>query len=163
MSDMTPGDQEQDQADTLELINAEVTASLTQQADESAKLETKAITLVGYIGVLSAFLATRQASPDLAAGAYTAYAIAALLNITVFMWGPGLRMAATPRTLYDNYSNQSKVKTLAALTAVRVKAFETNREKLLRKARFAQIGVFFLVVGVLLMAASIAYGNLASS
>ena len=164
MSDMTPDDQKlKGQAETLDLINEEVTASLTQQADESAKLETKALTLVGYIGVLSAFLATRQAETGVAFAAYSAYATAAVLDITVFMSGPGLRMAATPRDLYANYSEQNRVTTLKALTAARVQAFEVNREKLLRKARLAQISVIFLVVGVGLMALAIAFGSLSNS
>lgn len=164
MSDMTPHDRQlEDQAETLDLINTEVTASLTQQADESAKLDTKALTLVGYIGVLSAFLSTRQAETGIAFAAYTAYATAAILDITVFMLSPGLRMAATPKDLYDDYSNKSRVRTLAALTKARVAAFEENREKLLRKAKFAQFSVIFLVAGVALMAISIALGSLNSS
>ncbi len=161
MRDKTLDDRKlKDQAETLDLINSELIASLTHQADESAKLDTKAVTLVGYIGVLAAFLATRKAEVSLAAFAYSFYAIAAALDITVFMMGSGLRMAATPKDLYDIDLRQSRVATLQALTKERIKAFEANREKLLRKVRFAQASVIFLVLGVLFMAASIAFSYL---
>jgi hypothetical protein len=156
MNDMTADEgQRGDHAETLSLINTEVTAYLTQQADGSAKLETKAVTLVGYAGALSAFLATRHAQSVLAALAYIAYAIAAGLGIVAFMWGPELRMVAAPRALFTDYWEQSKGRTLAALAATRVKAFEANGPKLLRKARYTQLSLIFLVIGVPLMGASI--------
>jgi hypothetical protein len=164
MNNMTPDERKPaDQAETLDLINAEVTASLTQQADASAKLETKALTLVGYVGVLSAFLATRNAQPLAAAGAYAAYAIVAGLNITVFMSAPELRMAASPKALFNNYSERNKTDTLKALVAARVKAFDDNQEPLQTKAVLAQISLFFLVAGVALMAVAIVAASLNAS
>jgi len=102
MSEITPEERKlEDRLETLDLINTEVTATLTQLAEGSAKLETKAMTLVGYAGALSAFLATRHPQPALAALAYLAYAVAAGFGIMAFMAGPGLRMvgAPEPRTL----------------------------------------------------------------
>lgn len=164
MNHMTPNERDPaDQAETLDLINAEVTASLTQQADASAKLETKALTLVGYVGVLSAFLATRNAQPVAAGCAYLAYAIAAGLDIAAFMLGPELRLAASPGKLFDGFLQRSKIETLEALVTTRVKAFDYNQIKLERKARFAQISLIFLVGGVLLMAVAIIEGSLNAS
>jgi hypothetical protein len=164
MNNMTPNaPKPADQAETLDLVNAEVTASLAQQADASAKLETKALTLVGYVGVLSAFLATRQAQPYVAGAAYIAYAIAAVLDIKVFMSGPELRMAASPRDLFKDYLERNKSDTLKVLVAARVKAFDDNQKRLQRKAMLAQMSLIFLVGGVLLMAGAIFDASLNAS
>jgi hypothetical protein len=58
---------------------------------------------------------------------------------------------------------RSKIETLEALVATRVKAFDYNQIKLERKARFAQISLIFLVGGVLLMAVAIIEGSLNAS
>jgi len=84
-------------AETLELINTEVTANLAQQADESARLEAKALVLVGYAGALSAFLATRVVQTVLATVAYAAYGLAASSGIVVFMIVSGSIQRSAPR------------------------------------------------------------------
>jgi uncharacterized membrane protein YccC len=124
MSDM-PSDEQllAGQAETLDLINTEVTASLAQQADVSARYESKALALVGYAGALSAFLATRHAQPVLATLAYVAYGLAASFGIVVFVVASGLTSLAAPRELFNNYVRRSKARTLAALGATRVRVY----------------------------------------
>jgi hypothetical protein len=75
---VTPEDVDQ-QAETLELINGEITGRLARQADSSAKIDTKAVTLAGYAVAAASFLATQHAQALLAALAYAAFAVAALL------------------------------------------------------------------------------------
>lgn len=60
---MTPEELER-QGATLKLINTELTARLARQADDSAKVDTKAIVIVGYAVAASSFLAIRHAQPD---------------------------------------------------------------------------------------------------
>jgi hypothetical protein len=70
---MTP-QQLEERAPTLELINAEITASIARQASSGRNLDTKAVLLIGYAGAAASFLATRHVQPVLAALAYAAYA-----------------------------------------------------------------------------------------
>jgi hypothetical protein len=60
-----------------------------------------------------------------------------------------------PRELFNNYWEQSKARTLAALAATRVQAFEANGPHLRRKWFYAQLSLISLVSGVPLMAASL--------
>ena len=76
MSEISP-EQLQEHAETVDLVNTEVAASLTRQYDAGASIDTKAAILVGYTAAASSFLATRQAQPVLAGLAYAAYGLAA--------------------------------------------------------------------------------------
>lgn len=146
MNDVTPWDL-QSYTQTLEVINTEITASLTRQSDAGAKIDTKAGLLVGYAVVASSFLATRHAQPVLAALAYAAYALAAAFGI----WAYAVRMyqdVPEPRQLFNSYLARSKAQTLAALAATRVEVFESNEQKHARKARRWWLSVACLVVGV---------------
>src|SRR5258708_21373026 len=73
MSEVTPKEPEP-QAETLDLINSEISASLARQSDSGKNIDTKAVVLVGYAVASAAFLATRHAQPVLAALAYIPYA-----------------------------------------------------------------------------------------
>src|SRR5258708_10562218 len=73
MSEVTPKEPEP-QAETLDLINSEISASLARQSDSGKNIDTKAVVLVGYAVAAAAFLATRHAQPVLAPLAYIAYA-----------------------------------------------------------------------------------------
>ena len=72
------------QADTLELINAEVAASLARQSASGDRLDTKSVFLVGYAGVAASFLATRHFQPVLGALAFSAYAAAAAFGVLAY-------------------------------------------------------------------------------
>lgn len=80
---MTPEELE-GRAETLELINAELTARLDRQADSDAKIDTKAVTLVGYAVVAASFLATRHTQVLLASFAYGFDAIAVGLALWAY-------------------------------------------------------------------------------
>src|SRR5260370_24086717 len=82
MSEVTPKEPEP-QAETLDLINSEISASLARQSDSGKNIDTKAVVLVGYAVAAAAFLATRHAQPVLAALAYIAYAAAGSFRV----WG----------------------------------------------------------------------------
>jgi multidrug transporter EmrE-like cation transporter len=149
MSPMTPR-QLEERAPTLELINAEITASIARQASSGRNLDTKAVLLIGYAGAAASFLATRHAQPVLAAFAYAAYAAAVAAGI----WAAAVRVyqdVPEPRRLFTEYLARSRAETLAALAASRVDAFESNTSKQARKATGWWISLGCLAVGMTLM------------
>lgn len=149
MDEVTSGQLEQHAA-TLELISTEVTASLARQSDAGGSIDTKAILLVGYAGAGSSFLATRHAEPVLAALAFAAYGLAAGFGI----WAYAVRLyqdVPEPRYLFNAYLVSPKPQALAALTATRVEAFESNARQHVRKARRWWLSMISLVVALALM------------
>jgi multidrug transporter EmrE-like cation transporter len=146
---MTPR-QLAERAPTLELINAEITASIARQASSGRNLDTKAVLLIGYAGAAASFLATRSSQHVLAAVAYAAYAAAAGTGI----WSAAVRVyqdVPEPRRLFTEYLARSRAETLAALAATRVDAFESNSRKQARKATGWWISLGCLAVGMILM------------
>jgi hypothetical protein len=69
---MTPQEL-QDQKQTLDLINSELAARLARQAESGAKVDTKAIFLVGFAATAVQFLASRSFEPFTGAAAFTAH------------------------------------------------------------------------------------------
>ncbi len=147
-------DEPEDHAEVLELINAEVSASLARQSDSAARVDTKAVVLVGYAGAASSFLATRHAQPVLATFAYVAYGMAAAFGI----WAYGLRsyqQVPDPRWLLNEYWTRPKAQALAALAAERVAAFEGNAWRHWRKARLWWMSLASLALGMTLTVLSL--------
>jgi Ca2+/Na+ antiporter len=155
------------QVETLEVINAEIIDSLARQSESSARIDSKAVILVGYVAVVSSFLATHHAETILAICAYGAYALAAVFGI----WAYAVSShddAPDPRKLFNGYMMRSKADTLAAVAATRVIIFERNAPKHKRKARAWQISLVALAIGTTLMLISIVvqtghHGNSAGS
>ncbi|UXX98116.1 hypothetical protein N7U49_48370 (plasmid) [Streptomyces sp. AD2-2] len=77
---MTPAELEA-QKDTLELLNNEVAARLTRQSDSLAKIDTKAVFLIGFAATAAQFLATHKHHDVLAYCAFAAYAITLLTGV----------------------------------------------------------------------------------
>lgn len=144
----------QNQAETLELINAELTARLDRQADASAKIDTKAIVLAGYVAVAASFLATQHPQPVLAGLSYAAYVITFGLNVFVYAVG-AYSDVPDPRRLFNNYASKTKPQVLAALAATRVQAFDDNAGKSRRRALLWRVSLASLGVGVTLMVLSV--------
>jgi hypothetical protein len=153
MSEVTPNELDS-QAETLDLINTEISASLARQSGSGTSIDTKAVVLVGYAGAAAAFLATRHAQPVLADLAYIAYAAAASFGI----WAAAVRLyqdVPDPRWLFNRYLARSKADVLAALAATRVEVFESNASKHQRKATRWWISLACLAAGMTLMLFSI--------
>jgi hypothetical protein len=140
---------------TLELINAEIADCLARQSDSAAKIDTKAVVLVGYAGAAAAFLATRHAQPVLAALAYAAYAAAAGFGIWAYAVGLYYDVPQ-PRNLFNGYRERPSADVLSALAATRAKAFDINAPKRHRKATRWWISLISLMAGVILMLLSLA-------
>jgi hypothetical protein len=150
---MTPEELE-GQAETLELINAELTARLDRQADSDAKIDTKAVTLIGYAVVAASFLATRHPQAILAGFAYGLDAIAVGLSLSAYALARHGDVPA-PRALFNRYAARPEPTVLAALAAGRVKAFEANARRHELKSRLWRASIASLVLGVTLMVVSI--------
>jgi hypothetical protein len=56
-------DEVERQAETLVLINSGLAARLDRQADSLAKIDNKAVVVIGYALAAATFLATRRAQP----------------------------------------------------------------------------------------------------
>ncbi len=140
----------QQHAATLDLINAEIAASLARQYDAGASIDNKAAILVGYATAASSFLATRHTQPVLAGLAYACFALAAGFGL----WAYAIRLyqdVPDPRQLFTEYLVSPKALALAAIAATRVQAFESNARLHASKAQRWQVSVGSLVVGVVLM------------
>jgi len=149
VNDLSP-EQLRRHAETLELINTEVTASLERQFESGAQIDNKAIILVGYAAVASSFLATRHAQPVLGGLAYAAYGMAAGFVI----WAYAVRLyqdVPESRRLFNSYLTHPKAQVLATLAASRVEAFENNARKQSRKASRWWMSVLSLTIGLILM------------
>jgi hypothetical protein len=140
--------------ETLELINAEVTARLTRQSIGDAQMDTKAIVLVGYAGAASAFLATRPFQPLLAGLAFGAYAVAAALGLWAYAVGT-YQDVPDPRAIFNGYATSPRSEALASLAATRVLAFERNARQQQAKIRRWWVSLGALMIGISLMIASI--------
>ena len=149
---MTP-DEAEPEAETLALINSELAGRLDRQADSLAKIDNKAVVVIGYALAAATFLATRHAQPALAAFAYAAFAVAVGFGIMVV----AVRnyQDIEPRPLFTGYAPRSRPAALAALAATRVKHFEFNRGRLNAKAWQWWTSLTALVVGTMLMVAAI--------
>jgi hypothetical protein len=150
---VTP-DELEGHVETLELINAELTARLNRQADSSARIDTKAVALAGYVVVAASFLATQHPQPVLAGLAYAAYAVT--FGLSVFVYAVGTYCdVPDPRRLLNRYATRPKAQVLGALAAERVKAFEANARRHKRKAQLWRVTLAALAVGVTLMVVSV--------
>lgn len=123
MAEPTPDDE------ALKLINDEITARLTRQADASKTIDTKAGVVAAFAATAITFLAARPFRPMWAACAFVAFFIAFGLAV----WC--LRIAKyeevpNPRALAMDYPFKPKSAALVHLIQQRVDAFAYNAAKL---------------------------------
>src|SRR5260370_23859260 len=121
MREVTPKEPEP-QAETLDLINSEISASLARQSDSGKNIDTKAVVLVGYAVAAAAFLATRHAQPVLAALAYIAYAAAGSFGIWAYPIPP-YHDVPDPRELFNGDFGPPQASGAPALGAKQEEAF----------------------------------------
>jgi hypothetical protein len=147
----------EEQADTLDLINTELSGRLTRQAASGSQVDTKAALLAGVAAAATQFLATRK-DPDLffAVPAYMAYAGALLAAVAAYALAR-YEDVPDPRGLVRLCVDRTKVETLAHLVAARVEVYEANCKKHRRKVLLWWASVVALVLGLALAAASVVY------
>jgi hypothetical protein len=141
-------------AEALDFINDEVTARLARQSDAGTQIDSKAFLLVGYAGAAALFLASRHFQPVLGGLAFAAFAVAAGVGIWAYAVGT-YEDPPDPRSLFSKYARRPKSDAVRALAAMRVKAFESNVPKHQRKALRWRVSLAVLMLGALLMVASL--------
>jgi hypothetical protein len=155
MTERKPKDDLTLHAETLELINNEVTARLAAQVDSATGIDTKAGVLVGYAGAAASFLATRHAQPVLAALAYVAFGAAVGFGVWAYAIRKVYGAVPKPRKLFTQYRERPKAEVLAALAATRVLAIERNGTELDLKVKRWWISLGALAAGMVLMISAI--------
>jgi soluble lytic murein transglycosylase-like protein len=142
---MTPAELEA-QEPTLELLNNEVASRLSRQSDSLAKIDTKAVFLIGFAATAAQFLATHRHHDVLAYCAFAAYAVTLLTGVRT------IRVAEhkdlEPRPMIAAHVALPKSHALAALTASRASIFEKNEERHEKKARYWAGSLWSLVLGL---------------
>lgn len=149
---MTPQELE-DQKETLELINSELAARLTRQADSGAKVDAKAIFLVGFAATAAQFLASRSFEPFTGAVSFAAYAGAIGFGISVFNLAEYDDIK--PREVLDTYARSEKGATLGALAGTRVGMFEKNARLHQRKTKRWTVALVAVAAGIVLSTVSL--------
>ncbi|WP_371661021.1 hypothetical protein [Streptomyces sp. NBC_00280] len=149
---MTP-QQLRDQEPTLELINSELSSRMERQVESGAKVDTKAVFLVGSAATATQFLASRTFEPFTGAAAFAAYVIAIAFGVSIFNLAEYEDIE--PREVLENHGRSSKGAALVALAATRVGMFEKNARVHTRKTKRWTVSLTALVVGVCLSTVSI--------
>jgi hypothetical protein len=142
---MTPAEL-QAQETTLELLNSEAASRLARQADSLAKIDTKAVLLIGFAATAAQFLATHKHHDVLAYLAFAAYAVTLLTGVQT------IRVAEhkdlEPRPMLVAHVRSSKGQALIELAASRVSIFEKNKRRHELKARYWAVSLWSLVMGL---------------
>lgn len=142
---MTPGELEA-QKDTLELLNNEVASRLTRQSESLAKIDTKAVFLIGFAATAVQFLATHRHHDILACCAFAAYAISLLAGVQTFRVSEYKDLE--PRHLVVSYARLPKGLALIRLASSRASLFEENQRRHQKKARCWLVSLGSLIVGL---------------
>ncbi|MFC4612550.1 hypothetical protein ACFO9E_33100 [Streptomyces maoxianensis] len=149
---MTPAELE-DQEPTLELLNSELASRLVRQSDSLAKIDTKAVFLIGFAATAAQFLATHEHQSVLAYLALTAYAIALAAGVETFRVADHKDLE--PRPTLDSHARSPKGRVLIELAATRVSIFEENQQRHQRKAKCWTVSLWSLTVGLVLSTAAL--------
>lgn len=142
---MTPAELEA-QKETLELLNTEAASRLTRQSESLAKIDTKAVFLVGFAATAAQFLATHKHHDVLAYCAFAAYAISLLAGVQTFRVAEYKDLE--PRHLVVSYARLSKELALIRLASSRASLFEENQRRHQKKARYWSVSLGSLIVGL---------------
>nr|WP_296067822.1 hypothetical protein [uncultured Actinoplanes sp.] len=144
--------------DTQRLIHKEVKERAARLDAATARLDTKAATLLGFVSAACIFLATQNVSGWWKAGTYAAWAgtvAFGLMTMRVRKW----KEVPEPEPLQRLLASRSEAAALSLLTKAQVQAFTTNRRIHERKATHWRLSLGFLVAAVLLTAAAITLGG----
>lgn len=147
------------QAETLELLNSELSSRLARQGTAGAQVDTKAALLAGVAAAATQFLASRdQPHFTYAFFAYSSYAasfVAAVASYALVRY----RDVPEPRGLVRECMGGSKAEALARLVATRVRVYEQNAAKHRRKALLWWFSVALLTLGLVLSVIAVIRGE----
>lgn len=149
---MTP-EELRERESNLELINSEIASRMVRQSEAGAKVDTKAVFVVGFAATAAQFLAARSFEPYTGTMAFVAYAVAIGAGISIFNLAKYEDL--DPRAVLDDHGREEKPATLMALAATRVTMFETNSEVHQHKTRRWTVSLVAVAVGICLSTVSI--------
>ncbi|QIQ07324.1 hypothetical protein HA039_33505 [Streptomyces liangshanensis] len=149
---MTPQELEE-QESNLELINSEIASRMVRQSEAGAKVDTKAIFVVGFAATAAQFLAARSFEPYTGTAAFVAYALAIGVGISIFSLARYEDIE--PRAVLEDHGRNQKPATLIALAATRVTMFEKNKAVHTRKSNRWTVSLTAIIVGICLSTVSI--------
>ncbi|PBC66278.1 hypothetical protein BX265_8339 [Streptomyces sp. TLI_235] len=144
---MTPQEL-QAQEPTLELLNSEIASRMARQSDSGAKVDTKAVFLVGFAAAAAQFLVSRSFEPVTGIAALLAYAVAIAFGISIFHLADYEDIE--PREVLESYARSSRGAALMALAATRVQMFEQNGTLHKRKAGRWAVSLAAVAAGICL-------------
>lgn len=142
---MTPAELEAQQP-TLELLNSETASRLARQSDSLAKIDTKAVFLIGFAATAAQFLATHKHHGVLAYFAFAAYAVTLLTGVQTIRVTEHKDLELRP--MLNAHVRLPKYQVLAQLAASRAAIFEENQRRHELKARYWSVSLWSLVVGL---------------
>ncbi|MFD4786253.1 hypothetical protein ACFWN1_04080 [Streptomyces sp. NPDC058459] len=137
----------------LELINSEIAARMARQSEAGAKVDTKAVFVVGFAATAAQFLAARPFEPYTGIAAFVAYAVSIGVGISIFSLAKYEDIE--PRAVLDSHGRDEKPTTLMALAATRVTMFETNGAAHERKTKRWVVSLTAIAVGICLSTVSV--------
>ncbi|MBZ6107956.1 hypothetical protein KVH20_37110 [Streptomyces olivaceus] len=149
---MPPAELEE-QKDTLELLNSEAASRLTRQSESLAKIDTKAVLLIGFAATAAQFLATRAHHDVLAYCALAAYAVTLLTGVQTIRVAEHKELELRPMLAAHVRSPKSRV--LAELAATRASIFEQNKRRHECMARYWTVSLWSLIAGLSLSTAAL--------
>ncbi|MEW2608459.1 hypothetical protein AB0894_32270 [Streptomyces sp. NPDC047916] len=149
---MTPQEL-QERESNLELINSEIASRMARQSEAGAKVDTKAVFVVGFAATAAQFLAARSFELYTGTAAFAAYAVAIGVGISIFSLAKYEDI--DPRRVLDVHGREEKSVTLMALAATRVTMFETNSKVHGRKTKRWAVSLAAIAVGICLSTVSI--------
>lgn len=141
------------QESTLELLNNEAAGRLARQSDSLAKIDTKAVFLIGFAATAAQFLATHKHHAVLAYCAFAAYALSLLAGVQTFRVAPHKDLQ--PRPMIVEYVRSPKARVLIELAASRVSIFEANSKRHDQKIWYWTISLWSLALGLGLSTAAL--------
>ncbi|MGW4137689.1 hypothetical protein ACWELV_12935 [Streptomyces mirabilis] len=138
---------------TLELLNNEAAARLTRQADSLAKIDTKAVFLIGFAATAAQFLATHKHHAVLAYFAFAAYAVSLLAGMLTFRVAQHKDLE--PRPMIVAHVRSPKSRALIELAASRAAMFEENKKRHDWKVGYWTASLWSLAAGLCLSTAAL--------
>lgn len=143
---------------TLRLIHEEIAARASRLDASTARLDTKATTLLGFVLASVTFLASQETGGWWKVPPFLVFTVAAYFGIQS-MRPREFKDAPEPEPLVKYLSDRKEAAALALLTAAKVQAFNENRETHKGKARSWRRSLLALTVAVALVVVALIFGG----
>ena len=142
--------------ETLELIYNEVKDGLNTQFQTIDSLDTKASIVIGFVGVLIGISLNLHPHTNsyLFGSCMTLFLTSIAFSFSAYKT-EGYRRDPQPRTLTLNYLMEIDKKVKKQLIDNFIQSYESNKNRIERKARYINYSLILLFIGLILLALSI--------